>query len=500
MTIAPTPRSGAQIVYDVAHDCMVAFGGLDQDGDQVDTWLLKAGAWVGPVATPVVPTPRFGFALVYDEARAEALLFGGARRPGYGGAIQEVHLSDVWRWNGATWQGPIQPAFAPAGRLSPAVAYDRGRARVVVFGGEPNQGEAPDRDTWEWDGASWRRLTTTPAPKVTEGVAMAYDAERQRTVLHGRRGDPDSPGHVLYETWEWDGTTWVDRSPSTRPAVDRPVLVYQASRKRVLMFGSGKDSTEMWEWDGLNWSFVPTGAIARLPTAAVTFDPSRATILCFGGFEPGAGRDRYSNAIWEWDGTTWRYPARNDGPLYLQGVARHPLTGAIVALGSVGPAVGARELWSFDGFAWHGPEALPEAFTPRWGAALTNDLARKRLVVFGGEVAGPLPGEAFIVDELWEWDGTTWKGPIATEGPGRRSHHTVVYATAEHGALSFGGITLSALPFEPNGDQNDTWLWDGASWSQSSSPTRRCWRHCSWWHSLACDEGGVLVPKRRVHS
>jgi hypothetical protein len=38
------------------------------------------------------------------------------------------------------------------------LAYDRRRDRVVLFGGRKGWPDGDLNDTWEWDGATWRRI------------------------------------------------------------------------------------------------------------------------------------------------------------------------------------------------------------------------------------------------------------------------------------------------------------------------------------------------------
>ena len=64
------------------------------------------------------------------------------------------------------------------------MAYDRGRQRVVLFGGYERTPDARVRlgDTWEWDGTGWTLASTTgPAPR--NGAVMAYDERLGRVVF-----------------------------------------------------------------------------------------------------------------------------------------------------------------------------------------------------------------------------------------------------------------------------------------------------------------------------
>src|SRR6266496_2944326 len=52
-------------------------------------------------------------------------------------------------------------------------------------------------------------------PPSRHGHAMVYDAVRQRVVLFGGLS---SSGNSSNDTWEYDGTTWTQRTPGTSPS------------------------------------------------------------------------------------------------------------------------------------------------------------------------------------------------------------------------------------------------------------------------------------------
>src|SRR5262245_47897547 len=100
-----------------------------------------------------------------------------------------------------------QLAWAPSHRLPPrsssAVAYDSARERVVLFGGSAAHQELAD--TWEWDGSAWIHRQPSTSPPARFAHCMAYDSARRRVVLFGGR---DANSALLNDTWEWDGTDW----------------------------------------------------------------------------------------------------------------------------------------------------------------------------------------------------------------------------------------------------------------------------------------------------
>ena len=97
------------------------------------------------------------------------------------------------RSESATWSQPASRP-PPTARTAHAMAYDAARGRVVLFGGSTGVG---GNNTWEWDGSQWLEQTSaTPPPDPRSGHAMAYDAVRSQIVsFDGGSGLPDD------ETW-----------------------------------------------------------------------------------------------------------------------------------------------------------------------------------------------------------------------------------------------------------------------------------------------------------
>ena len=99
-------------------------------------------------------------------------------------------------------------------RTNHAMAFDAARGVTVMFGGLRDNVRLAE--TWLWDDeiGQWRRVDAAASPSPRDGHAMAYDPVRQRVVLFG--GQADGPTW-LADTWEWDGVTWIQRSPATSP-------------------------------------------------------------------------------------------------------------------------------------------------------------------------------------------------------------------------------------------------------------------------------------------
>jgi hypothetical protein len=95
------------------------------------------------------------------------------------------------------------------------MAYDSERAIVVSFGGTTSGGGTVS-DTWEWDGSTWHDKSGNAGepyfhccPRI--GAAMAYDARLKKMVLFGGYGAFKDTTWVLqpltvFVDWQNSGT------------------------------------------------------------------------------------------------------------------------------------------------------------------------------------------------------------------------------------------------------------------------------------------------------
>jgi hypothetical protein len=102
---------------------------------------------------------------------------------------------------------------------------------------------------------------------------------------------------------------------------------------------------------------------------------------------------------------------------------------------------------------------------PRAGMGCAYDSARGRGVSFGGDDSGWIQQ-----NDTYEWDGATWT-LVASQGLPPRTSLTagMVFDGARRKSLLFGGWV------RPDSYYGDTWAWDGARWQQVSTsgpPTR----------------------------
>jgi hypothetical protein len=94
---------------------------------------------------------------------------------------------------------------------------------------------------------------------------------------------------------------------------------------------------------------------------------------------------------------------------------------------------------------------------------MTFDPVAGVTVLFGGQGAG-----AF--NDTWLWDGTSWTSVVPAVSPAARSLGAMAYDLARQRAVLFGGTGAA-------GNNNETWEFDGTTWAQvlttNSPPVRQ---------------------------
>jgi len=281
-TTVPLQLMNHAMTYDSQRERVVMFGGESVGVFSGDTYEWNGTAWqlIAP-AGPGTPPARVLHALSYDSNRGVTVLFGGIDFAGN-------DLDDTWEWNGFAWQlvasGPASPGGA---RHDHAMAYDANRGRTVLFGGLPPVGE-----TWEWDGGAWSPVLTPTVPGNGERHmhAMVWNTTTQRVMLFG---GVDLLG-VHNDLWEYDGLDWqpvIPLSPLPPPAANAQ-LVYDTNRDVAVLFGGDPNPfPETWDWDnGGFWvQHLPPSTPAATTMHAMAFDEARCTTVVYGGDLLGGG-------------------------------------------------------------------------------------------------------------------------------------------------------------------------------------------------------------------
>jgi galactose oxidase-like protein len=130
--------------------------------------------------------------------------------------------------------------------------------------------------------------------------------------------------------------------------------------------------------------------------------------------------------------------------------------------GSPGPTFGVT--WTWRGGCWtrQHPAASPP---PHDGAALAWDPATRQLLLFGGSKG---PDNRPLFNDTWVWDGKSWTQLHPATSPSPRKQADMFYDAAMHEIVMFGG---NAYPYT-----NQTWAWNGRNWIRlhpATSPSPR---------------------------
>ena len=142
--------------------------------------------------------------MAYDGAHQQIVLFGGITQNGLS--------SETWTWNGTTWQQQ-QTTSQPEARQSALLVYDSATNQPLLFGGLNADGTQPaPSDTWTWNGTTWTSVSDQGAPNDLYESAV-YDDATQTVLVYAVLGTlnklqaTNTPAPVS-QTWLWNGTTW----------------------------------------------------------------------------------------------------------------------------------------------------------------------------------------------------------------------------------------------------------------------------------------------------
>ncbi|MBA3455450.1 MAG: hypothetical protein H0T42_20325 [Deltaproteobacteria bacterium] len=484
-----------------------------------DTWRWEVTTWRSIEPPQQQPSPRARAAMGFDPVRKRTVLFGG----GFGSA----ELADTWEWDGYTWT-ERSPVTSPQPRQAASMACSP--SRCVLVGGV--NGDDARGDVWTWNGTTWTQMTgTLPPPRYW--AAMAYDSFRDVIVLYGGHG-PNAQGQtvVLSDTWElstvWTpmpsggpigsakpraaydpvlrkvvvavvGSTWHYASGSWQnlslstavtgglafdPVTQRIVSLTTSGRVEVLtgigwgwsqmfepsgfnadshaVFDRAKgrtivvDGTRTFSWDGVSWEML-TGPPVPVPSSAsgaMAFDEACDSAVHVGGGNGSAASRATASFNEAWTPLTNPAITPRAGHAMTYDVARD----AVVVFGGVAPnGVAMADTWELTGTCgaktWVERMPVP-ASSPiaRTTAAMTYDPVRKVVVMFGGRDVG------VVFDETWEWDGQWKLMPSATKPPARYDH-ALAYDPRRRAVVMFGGT-------DGAGALRDTWSWNGIAWKK----------------------------------
>jgi hypothetical protein len=187
-------RDHHEMVYADHMDSFIVYGGLDSRRVyDSTTWVLKNNRF-----TPhIIPGPgaRYHFAMAYDKARKVVVLYGGGK---------ENRRDELWEFDGTKWSKIIQENN-PGKKIWHSMIYDENRKTVLLHGGDSSG------MTWSWNGKEWKVVAQNGPMGLL--IALGYDANRKTVVAYGGGGENNT---LLSELWELQSQKWTRVSENGR--------------------------------------------------------------------------------------------------------------------------------------------------------------------------------------------------------------------------------------------------------------------------------------------
>ena len=114
----------------------------------------------------------------------------------------------MWSFDGNGWT-EIKPSANPGARYGAQIGVNPVTKEVILFGGlkvESSgtlQTQVYANDTWLWDGANWKQLTTATAPPARENGSFEFDPSTQKLTLFGGYS-----GFYHSDVWTFSNGQW----------------------------------------------------------------------------------------------------------------------------------------------------------------------------------------------------------------------------------------------------------------------------------------------------
>lgn len=102
---------------------------------------------------------------------------------------------------------------------------------------------------------------------------------------------------------------------------------------------------------------------------------------------------------------------------------------------------------------------------PLQDGEVTYDSKRNKIVLFGGASGYIGDNQWDYLNDTWEWDGKTWTKMSSDVYPPARLDHAIAYDENRKVVVLFGGLGK-------DGRLSDTWEWDGSSWTEKKTETQ----------------------------
>lgn len=201
-TTGPTARAHQSMAYDRARQRVVLYGGFSASaGELRDIWEWDGSVWTATGGATA--SDRIARNIAFDESAPARLLLFSVQTPGPAGPV----LTDVWNGSAVTASGLPAPDCAPP----PNALVSRGAAGLLFFG----CAGPVSSSLWTLASGTWTAASGIQPP-ARSGHALAFDRDRNVVVMFG---GALADGTRLDETWELSGSAWTQRAGAPAPQI-----------------------------------------------------------------------------------------------------------------------------------------------------------------------------------------------------------------------------------------------------------------------------------------
>ena len=253
--------------------------------------------------------------------------------------------------------------------------------------------------------SAWRKLSLAHNPSPRVNMVIAFDPVGKNIVLFGGY---EGTSYLNY-TWIFNGNDWVQPNPTNAPPVrSASAMSFDRVTGTLVLFGGYNGNQylgDTWLWDGAmrEWTEANPATRPKAVTLPMLYtDPLNGHAGMVGGYDGNL----YRNETWQWTGTDW--------------LRLHPKT----------------VLWA------------------RGAAVVANDVAHKKVVIFGG-LADLNP------NNTWTWDGVNWTMENPATQPPLVYYIPAAYDPVLGRVVMYAGVSR----------QDATWAWTGDDWALVSALT-----------------------------
>ena len=272
--------------------------------------------------------------------------------------------------------------------------------------------------------------------------------------------------------------TWINSDPSGSVPTGRDghAMAYNSDTHQVVLFGGkGKDYyNDTWAYNSSSKRWTELKPTGPLPPArfgqALVYDPTRQKVILSGGVLQSGHLTYDDTWAYDPDANTWSdlNPGGSLPPWRTYpAMVSDPSSGNVILFGGWTGNDAFSDTWAYNpaGNTWTqlNPASSPPA---RWGHSMVYVSAIHKVILFGG-LFGSYDGSSRYND-TWAYDPVknTWSNlnPGGSQPPGR-AYAAMIYAEASGKVILFGGFAGA------DGLLTDTWVYDpiANTWARLNS-------------------------------